>query len=73
MGGGGGGVGEKGVRARCDQNLLYSFVEFINNEQSPVHDESTINTMEGDEPELRVRRLFLRKGSLTCLTTAQQV
>ena len=45
-GGGGGGVGEKRVRARCDQNLLYSFVEFISNEQSPVHDESTINTME---------------------------
>lgn len=42
---GGGGVGGKGVRARCDQNLLYSFVKFINNEQSPVHDGSTINTM----------------------------
>lgn len=52
-GGGGGGVGGKGVRARCDQNLLYSFVKFISNEQSPVHDDSIIITMAGDELELK--------------------
>lgn len=33
------------MRARCDQNLLYSFVKFINNEQGPANDESTVNTM----------------------------